>query len=165
MSIIHDAMKKAGEGNNARRPAAAAVSIQRSAPSSPAGRLNGGLLFVVTALLVIGAMLLAPLARGSRYARATLAPSFTPNAITVIRPTSADVSGQFGIEEMPNPGSFHLSGVVVSGEGSFGIINNQVVGLGQQVSGATVRSITGREVSLDYNGQKIILPVTDPNTL
>lgn len=162
MSIIHDALKKAGADKSGLKPQSPGprLEIQRR----PAGRLNGGLLLVVVLLLAAGAFVLQPLSRGLNISRQPASPGLTLHS-ALGQPGSGAVSGQFGIEEIATAGAFHLSGVVVSPSGSYGIINNQIVAPGQVVSGATVRSINDHEVSLDYNGQTLVLPVKDAGAL
>jgi hypothetical protein len=159
MSIIHDALKKAGED----KAAGPKVEIRRAAK---AGGFNAGLLFVVTTLLIVGALTLAPLSKTARYGKQPAPLGITPNAVTVLQPSSSGVSGQFGIEEISRSATpFMLSGIVVGSGRAYGIINNRIVEPGQKVGGATVRAITDREVTLDYNGQTLLLPVSDPNSL
>lgn len=165
MSIIHDALKKAGDERMIGKNTPSNARPIRIRSSANTNGFNSGLLILVAAFLIAGAIILTPVSKALHSAPQPVAPGLTPNAMTIMRPSSPGVSGQFGIEEMPTAGAFILSGVIVSSEGSYSIINDQIVSTGQQISGATVRSITDREVSLDYNGQKIILPVADKNTL
>ena len=81
--------------------------------------------------------------------------------------------GQFGIEEstlLPlTPGpigaassanfrrNFSLSGIVYSPKGSYCIINDKIVKVGEHVNGATLLAITPEKVMLDYQGQTISL--------
>ncbi len=87
--------------------------------------------------------------------------------------STAAHKGQFGIEEslrLPSsPGTlvtspstafkrnFNLSGIVYSPKGSYCIINDKVVKVGETVGGATLLAITPEKVDLDYQGETISL--------
>jgi hypothetical protein len=66
-----------------------------------------------------------------------------------------------GIPLLPGPkkgtDSLALNGVFFSGKEGYALINNQIVKVGDSVSGATVRSIKEDEVALDLRGEIIKL--------
>lgn len=86
--------------------------------------------------------------------------------------------GQFAIEESPlsqastmndiatqaarltpQTPNLVITGVVLSSDESYCIINDKVVRKGDKISGATLRSISKDGATLEYEGQNIILPV------
>lgn len=187
MSIINEALKKAQKENlNPSRPAAPhaparnlEVEFERRKPD-----FNWGPIFVVLVLVLISGPILAPVLSGPfrRFNSPITAPANQPvigrvvpadRAIQTPPPMAVGTpQAQFGIEEMPMAGqpaalyprpSLSLSGVVVgsTNEPAYCIINNQVLKIGEAVQGARLVSINGNEVVLDFQGEKIILPVAE----
>ena len=76
---------------------------------------------------------------------------------------------QFAIEEAPTPPAmlqafstanrrdFSLSGIVFSEKESFCLINGRVLKLGETIDGAAIVKITKDQVTLNSNGEKILL--------
>lgn len=155
MSIIHEALKKTDPSGEPAKPGAGQGPLHRRAHSG-----GWGLLFMIMICFLIAGPLLFPLLV---KAPAGSSPQETSTA-----------SGQFAIEEAPRPAAmtapspwrgfarpagFVLSGVLYSGEDSYCVINGLVLRRGERVGGATVETIGPDQVTLDSNGEKIILPV------
>ncbi len=190
MSIIHEALKKAGqeketfvsqtsELDSIRRNLE--LEYQKKKAFSP-----WGLFFVILALLFVIGPLLAtffagPLKQGSSVktnSKIVPAPQTVPplelNVQMAQLPKENLITNrkaQFGLEETPlfNPGrsstaerpALNLSGVVYSPTDSYCIINNKIVKLGGEVDGAKLVNISLREVILEYRGEKVTLAVGD----
>ena len=60
-------------------------------------------------------------------------------------------------KELPEKPTFILNGVFSSGEESYALINNQIVKLGDKISGAVIKKIAPEEVLLDSDGSEIKL--------
>ena len=59
--------------------------------------------------------------------------------------------------EVPAKPTLILNGVFSSGEESYALINNQIVKLGDKISGAVIKKIAPEEVLLDSDGSEIKL--------
>ena len=59
--------------------------------------------------------------------------------------------------EVPAKPTFILNGIFSSGEESYALINNQIVKLGDKISGAVIKKISPEEVLLDSEGSEIRL--------
>lgn len=55
------------------------------------------------------------------------------------------------------PPSFILNGIVVSDSGNAAIVNGRIVDVGDKIEGAIVKKISAQEVTIDFQGQEIIL--------
>jgi hypothetical protein len=175
MSIINEALKKA-QKETSSQPVARNLDMDYESKRG----INWGPIFVLLVLVLIAAPILAPVfalpfkrlpitnADSSRQisAGASLRPA--PAA----QPVSATRQGQFGIEEIPNPMSqaavlyprpdLRLSGLVYSKTSdSYCIINDRVVKLGESVDGARLVSVDPKQVVLEYQGEKVTIPVTE----
>jgi hypothetical protein len=54
-------------------------------------------------------------------------------------------------------GKLVLTGIVIAKDRSYAIIDTQIVEVGQQVSGATVRRISENEVEVEIDGKTVVL--------
>ncbi len=61
--------------------------------------------------------------------------------------------------DLSRQGEFSLTGISHTGSDWMAIINNQLVRVGESVSGAEVKSIQDREVLLDFNGETVTLEI------
>ena len=179
MSIINDALKKAGQpvsGNTQTHTSAAAKLVQvqpvvekHRRPS----RVNWGPFFVVAIVAFITGPIIAPLLKGP-YVQAPAGPQETATKQQSMgqEVSSNRARGQFAIEEAPLPSAsiltiarpssskmprFALSGLVYSQAGSYCLINGKVLKVGESVGGATVQSISQNEVVLNYEGSEVRL--------
>lgn len=179
MSIIHDALKKSGQpviadGKQTPQTAASGVKTTRTPLRPPVegtpkrASASWGPLLIVALLLVIAGPVLAPMFSGS---------SNTAASRTVSVGDNASPARQFAIEEVPapprnffqnlgranTPVPFVLSGVVYSalnsGKDSYCLINGQVLRQGESAGDAVIERITPEEVTLNRNGERILLPV------
>jgi hypothetical protein len=186
MSIINDALKKAGQPiisetqthRSAGRVATDQYSEKRAdiKPTLQVERRksapNWGPFFLVGVLLLITGPIVAPMFfnnPSSKIYSAPTDPASTPMNL------SAAPKGQYAVEEIPlspqvmrtaqlgksvNPlTKFKLSGVVYSEAGSYCLINGKVATQGESVGGAIIEKITASEVVLNYQGEMITLPV------
>ena len=75
-----------------------------------------------------------------------------------VRPRSFPGTPAFAAPGIFNPQKWSLSGITVSGDERFALINNEVVGVGDRLPGnAVVRQIGSRIVILESQGKKIKL--------
>ena len=187
MSIINEALKKAqaakghealADGQGIRRHIELEFQQRRKG-------LNWGPIFVLLVLLLITAPIVAPIF-STPFRRETSFISAPTQRIPASQPISAQTgpvlekisqnqpmagrNAQFGIEEAPlakltemasapRP-NLILSGIVYSpNSDSYGIINDKVVRVGESVQGAKLVQVAPDKVVLDYDGQRIELPV------
>ena len=156
MSIINEALKKAGQ-----TPVQEKKELPRLEPLTRRRRMNWGPVFVVSILLLITTPLLAPVFNRSYQDHSA------GNA-----PSQANVKAQFGVEEAPltpttrTPSPFHgslitpdfaLNGLVYSPDGSYCLINGQVVKIGESINGAKLISVTPNGAVLEYKGERLVL--------
>ena len=156
MSIINDALKKAGQ------PIYAETKKSGFQPEllKKKGRINWGPLFVAAVLVLVTAPILAPIVKDLSLT----SPEQAPELPTTI------MKKQFAVEEVPTPPAierpalmgvriprFSLNGLIYSEGGSYCLINGKVVKAGETVSGATLVRVTPTEAVLDYLGEKIVL--------
>jgi hypothetical protein len=187
MSIINDALKKAGQpviaetnrsgsehGDAAGKSSGAPhadirpeILVDRRRPRSSAGWKP---LLALAVIALIAAPMVAPWFRPSANSGADI------QTVSLGPEVSSGAPQQFAIEEAPVPGpslppaakkaglfqggKFVLSGVVYSGEESYCLLNGKVVKTGERVGDAVVEKITPDEVLLNVNGQQVIVPVT-----
>ncbi len=183
MSIINDALKKVGQpivSESHHSPGRAAKSkSERHTELKPALQIerrkstpNWGPFFLVGVLLLVTGPIVAPIFFNNPSSKIMSAPTDS-----TVPPMSLSPSpkGQYAVEEMPltqqivQPArlgksvnaltQFKLSGVVYSDAGSYCLINGKVATQGESVGGATIEKITANEVILNYQGEKITLPV------
>lgn len=112
-------------------------------------------LFLILALLAVSllAWKLMPSAEDSAESR-MLAP-----APPAEKPSSVVIRAQTPVTARPvSQVKFSLTGITVSGDTNLAVINNQVVGTGDQLrEGAFVKSITASLVVLEMDGRQIVL--------
>ena len=156
MSIIHEALKKAGQ------PVLLEIKSE-SKVKMPLGRrqkspINWGPLLVVFILVLVVSPILTPLMSRSyksnvdeSAASSHMKAQFAVEEAPIIPPATAVVA----IPTLPN---FMLNGLVYANEGSYCLINGKVVKLGEVIEGATLIKVTPDSAQLDYQGRKIILP-------
>ena len=179
MSIIHEALKKAGQqviADNGRsravRPSPAPQAPAYPPIEQPRSRTThaGWVPFLVLGVLAsVAAPLVAP-----RFFHT--APALEPRTVSAGREVAPDLRAQFGVEEtpavapwpiLPRPAQtvpqvpYRLTGVVYSKAASYCLLNKKVLMEGEQVDGAIVESITPKQVILNAGGEKITVPVTN----
>ena len=166
MSMIHEALKKAGQPMMAEEPQNTSETksgfrpeLLRKKPRSPWGPF-----IALLVLVLVGAPVFAPLIHHSDKTNGEISAGLPLSA------SSGSMKRQFAIEEtvlpvMPNAWktparhlpNFSLSGLVYSPEDSYGLINGKVVRVGEHVGDATLTQVTPNEAVLDYRGEKIVL--------
>jgi hypothetical protein len=177
MSIINEALKKAGKettlASQSPRADQLLKGIVTEAPASRrTSKINWGPLFVLSVLVLITGPIVAPVFstpfknlptsfdRSPDLSQAPIAPSVMSTR-----------QAQFGIEEvslpsgavtasMAIPPNLLLSGIVFSSENSYCILNDKVVKVGEEISGARLVSIQSDSVTIDFQGQAITIPVS-----
>ena len=167
MSIIHEALKKAGVP-----PAPSARRQEGEHPRRPT--FNWGPLFVIAVLVLISGPLLAPMF-ASPFRRDTVRfddfSTAAPPAPQTLESNSGNRKAQFVIEEVPpfaTPSAgtvletppLDLTGIVFSADRSYAIVNGQVVKVGDKIQGAEVKSITSETLTLEYEGRQIQLGIS-----
>ena len=175
MSIINDALKKAGQEkglgsfleNQGTAKKNLGFEIERKK-----SRVNWGPIFVLLVLFLITGPIVIPIfsspfRKSNFIAETRLAPQAMANLPA--QDISANRKSQFGVEEAavfqpvakPTPQTpyLKLSGLVYSANDSYGIINDQIVKIGDDISGAKLVKITSQEAVLEYQGEKVVLSV------
>ena len=174
MSIINEALKKAGKERSSLDP----IGAYRAEYLMPAlepglkknkASFNWGPLFVISVLLLITGPIIAPFF-SAPFKRGEL-----PTTVTVLSDKTqnsaprADLNRkeQFAVEETPvfqpaaspfaQPPYLTLSGIVYSPNDAYCIINDKIVKTGESIQDARLLSITESQVVLDFNGQKMTL--------
>ena len=160
MSLIHEALEKLGQEKGAKEkkiipgtesaepvtpsegPGPTAAKAPESDPARSLYWLGGALtlFFIVGIVYWIG----NSLQKGPREGGQS--PSLTP---------VAREHGSF--PHHSSQGRFSLTGITEAGGDYSAIVNNQLVRVGDRVSGAEVQSITDREVRLEDRGQTVTL--------
>lgn len=185
MSIIHDALKKATKEKQGGSPPPPHLESQPSRieinPRKKKERFNWSPIFVLAVLVLITAPIVAPIfsspfkrvafqhARPSAALNGGSAPLRLPAAVE----GGLTRKGQFAVEEAPLGGNLEgrpsspaslsgapsllLSGIVYSAQESYCIINDKIMKIGEEVSGAKLVKVTATEAVLDFQGRKIIL--------
>ncbi len=178
MSIINDALKKAGQPMKEKtevlksstfetgRPAPIKTEIRPAAEvHRKKNSMNWGPFFIVIVMMLVTGPIIAPLFR-----------SPSQNLMTTKLQSLSGRLQQFGIEETPTkPNSsapsfsiprngtfpdFALSGVVYSQSESYCLINGKVVKVGEKIdSQTTLEKVTPNFVTLNRQGEKIVIPV------
>ncbi len=183
MSIINDALNKAGQPIKSESQHSSGRSADprsgKQAELKPALQIerrkntpNWGPFFLVGVLLLVTGPIVAPIFFNNPSSK--ILSASTDSAVAPLS-LGSSLKGQYAVEEMPlsqqimqparlgktvNPlTQFKLSGVVYSEAGSYCLINGNVVTQGESVGGAVVEKITANEVTLNYQGETITLPV------
>ena len=168
MSIIHEALKKAGEPMVTEAPQTAADNRSGFRPEllRKKSRSNWGPFVAMLVLVLVGAPVFMPMLSNRSKAN---------SEISVGSPLSASAGNmkhQFAIEEAPIPmmpaaslklggaraPRFSLNGIVYAPEDSYALINGKVIRVGDHVGDATLTQVTPNEAVLDLRGEKIVLP-------
>ncbi len=184
MSIINDALKKAGQPiiSETHRSAGRTTidqNTEKRADIKPVLQIerrkntpNWGPFFLVGVLMLITGPIVAPIFLNSPSSKIISVPADPASAPMNL---GAAPRGQYAVEEIPlsqqvmqsanlgkaiNPlTKFKLSGVVYSEAGSYCLINGKVTSQGESVGGAIIEKITADAVILNYQGEMITLPV------
>lgn len=159
MSIISDALKKAG-GNPERRR-------DRGMSRPPRRGVNWSFLLVIAVLVFVAAPVTVPAVFKTMHKRApqergVLTLASEPLEEKKEARHAVPAEAQFVIEERPIFGmseepAFKLEGIVVSQEAQYAVLNGTVVIPGEVIDGARLVSIAPDRVELDYQGRKIVL--------
>jgi hypothetical protein len=184
MSIINDALKKA-EVSKDYKPVFNQEKYRQTIEHSmqkKSKQINWGPVFVLMVLFLITGPLIAPVFstsfKRSNYASPLSMPTGSSYAVPIetagIPVSSDNRKAQFGLEEMPlgqaaaiksfmplNIPTFNLSGIVFSAEGSYCIINNKVVRVGEEIGTAKLTTVNPNEVTLLYQGETMTLTVPE----
>ncbi len=172
MSIINEALKKAGQEKGQHDVSEDQQKHMRNLEleGTPKKKeINWGPVFVLLVLLLITGPVIAPI-----FSSPFRQVAFSNNStISSTQETpSSNRKSQFVIEETPvfhappapvmslQTPSLALSGLVYSKEGSYCIINDTVVKVGDAVQGAKLTKISANEVTFDYQGKTITLALT-----
>lgn len=162
MSLIHEALQKL-EGEKKESEAGSAVAtFEPDSPELTEKPASGieiqrpavrkEVLFGIGGVVLIAGVL--GISSWLAFSR-TPAVSETPSgpvagSLSRARKPAVDLSRQ---------GEFSLTGISHTGSDWIAIINNQLVRVGETVSGAEVKSIQDREVLLDFNGETVTLKI------
>lgn len=177
MSIINEALKKAGKEKSALEPAGALnsgthVPLLDLGPKKYKEPFNWGPLFVIFVLLLITGPIVAPLFsvsfRKTGLPSIARAPEETQTPASVTQ--GSNHRKQFAVEEAPlfqpaaspfaQPPFLTLSGIVYSPSDAYCIINNKIIKPGESIQDAKLVAVTENQVVLDFKGQKIKLFVS-----
>ena len=172
MSIIHEALKKAGQETDA---VGMRKNLQIELQRKKEG-VNWGPVFVILVLVMITTPIVAPMFsmpfRHESLAVPALSSAPASQNVPATPPVSSDVdnsmlrSGQFGIEEVSRaqmlPPDLSLTGIMYSpSDASYCIINNKIVKIGDTVSGAKLVQVKTDQAVLEFEGQEISLYSTE----
>ena len=182
MSIINDALKKAGDSKSLqdspfREEFRKNLEVEVSKKPK---QFNWGPIFVLMVLFLITGPLIAPVF-STTFKRTNFIGSSPSSraayrvpietASLPVNTVSENRKAQFGLEEMAlNPlGSvpllaaprLDLTGIVFSKEGSYCILNDKVLRVGEEVGGAKVTLVEPGLVKLLYQGEEITLTVPE----
>ena len=171
MSIINDALKKAGKETSIETASKTSSSKNEFRPEflNKKNSANWGPLFILLVLLLITGPIIAP-AFSTPFKNAGTSPSqgLAPKPAQASVPQN--VKAQFAIEEAPTMGfvaaprpNLSLNGIVFSASdhnNSYCLINGRIIKVGEGIDGAKLTKVTPEEVTLDYRGETIILPVS-----
>ena len=184
MSIIHEALKKAGQEkgtfvSQTGDPGSIRRNLELEYQKKKSSSTSWGLFFAVLAIFfvispILAALFAAPVKRSLFVKPAVKAPVASQTVQPVQLPQAGllvNRKAQFGLEETPlfsqsrypavERPALALSGIVYSTTDSYCIINNKIVKIGDEVDGAKLVSISLREVILEYHGEKVTLAVSD----
>ncbi len=171
MSIINDALKKAQKTKESASFPARVENSGFQLEFQKKQGFNWGPIFVLLVLFLISGPIVAPFfslpaKKEASFSAAPIVPKDTLESFSSTR------KAQFGIEEAPRlpltaaPAAFSplssrpdfiLSGIVYNPKESYCILNDNIVKVGERVSGAKLLAITPEKVVLDYQGETISL--------
>lgn len=190
MSVIHEALKKAGQPiiaqSDGKKPGVSLgpeIEFHRKKTA-----VSWSPLFILAILTLITSPIVLPLFQAPSQKVTAEGGVRTPRSVSVGEEVSSgdlparqspNQLAQFAIEETPAPAihpaapswtgfpiksnalpQFSLTGVVFSEGSAYCLINKKILKVGEQVGGATLTSILPDAVTLDYLGEKIVVPVT-----
>ncbi len=157
MSIIQDALRKAGRDKGLK------IQVPTERRKS---KVNWGPLFILLILFVITGPLVLPLfstpfkssiGQDTRILQASNEPVNTPAQ-------TSNRSAQFGMESLPvaainsmGPANLSLSGIVYSPEGSYCILNGQILKQGESMQGIRLEKVSEDHVTLNVNGETLVV--------
>lgn len=165
MSLIHEALEKLEQEKRGKGKNPAPEILAETLPSPSEGispdpnkekkslEENSKTIYwiggAVVFLFVLGLVyLLVGSLKSAAPKRGSLAPSPSPVPLNSLT---------HSVESPSTQGLFSLTGITQSGSELTAIVNNELVRVGDSVSGARVKEIKDREVSLEFRGQEIIL--------
>ena len=188
MSIINEALKKAARekevGYSSEDKEAVRRNIQLEFHQKKT-RFNWGPIFILLVLVLISGPIVAPIfstpIKGVSARRNTLNPAATQNVPTasaklasaLVPQLNTNRKAQFAVEESPLFASvpattpisrtpdLTLTGIVYSPNGSYCIINNRIIKVGDTVQGARLLTVSQNSVRLDYQGQEMALSLSN----
>lgn len=173
MSIINDALKKAGDSKSSQGPAYTEQRFRQHLEleaHKKSKQINWGPLFVLMVLFLITGPLIAPVFSttfkrsgftdaSSPYSKGAYQ---VPTETAALSTASETRKAQFGLEEMTLASPrLNLSGIVFSNEGSYSIINEKVLRVGEEINGAKLTLVEPNRVKLLYQGEEITLTVPE----
>lgn len=162
MSIINEALKKALREKESVPSSSYQEALRKKLEARAQNkrpRITWAPVFIVLVLLLITGPIIAPLFSAS-FRKSQELPKPAGD-------TAQSKKGQFGVEQAPlfpsGPISmglksgFKLTGIVYSSDGSYCIINNKILKVGDSIQDATLVSVMPNEVLLDHKGRKVSL--------
>ncbi len=164
MSIITEALKKAGEEKQLARPLVSPVFAAKKQS------FNWGPVFVLLVLVLITGPIVAPVF-STPFQRRDALRSASPTASSLkkekLEEEAMNRKSQFSVEEspifqpIPTPFSpvpyLRLTGVAYSKADAYCLINDKILKVGDVVQDARVTKIGSDRVFLDYRGQTLTL--------
>ncbi len=188
MSIINEALKKAVREKETGHSLADRESVRRNIELElrlKKSHFNWGPVFILLVLVLISGPIIAPIFSMPVKGAATPVTALNPAASQNIPAVSADLAdasvaevktnrkAQFAVEETPlflgtppttilsRTPDLTLSGIVYSDQGSYCIINNRIVKVGDSIQGAKLLNVSQNSVKLDYQGKEMALSVNN----
>ena len=183
MSIINEALKKAQQDKQQVPLSKESLrkNFEMEFGSKKAG-FNWGPLFVISVLLLITIPILSPIFQANPVKHSNFLNAFSSVQAPLAAPFAAtdNRKAQFMVEEAPMPlmpqglstsplgGTatfmgetqktyYSLTGVVLSGDGSYCVINDQVLRQGDRIGEAVVKAIAQDSVVLAYGEEMLTL--------
>ena len=168
MSIIHQALKKAEKEKTSPTRPEQLLTIELAHKKT---RFNWGPVFVLLVLFLITAPIVAPMFsspfRDGHPLRMERSQASQPEPMPPFNVVPVTRKAQFNIEEiplaplppvLPRIPDLNLSGIVYSSPSeAYCIINDRIAKPGDTVQGAVVVNVAADQVTLDYQGQQVLL--------
>ncbi len=164
MSLVYEALQKAAkEKNRFASPPAPVVSPQPSptpvivpvAPKRfPVIWITGGSLFVLTVVVVAGALMIL---KKPDVTPAPVAPPVEVAAPAPVVESTPVVPAPVPERPAVNTARFKLTGIMKMGDEYSAIINGHVVTREQFVDGAVVKAVESDRVTLTVNGRDVVV--------